>query len=47
MNRCAWLLEDQGFGFKGVPTAEEGLAALERRLSHALRSSLHEEPPRG
>ena len=32
MELFAWILEDEGFEFEGVGTAEEGLDSLERRL---------------
>ena len=31
MELFAWILEDAGYAFEGVGTAEEGLASLERR----------------
>jgi CheY-like chemotaxis protein len=31
MELFAWILEDEGYAFEGVGTAEEGLASLERR----------------
>ena len=32
MELFAWILEDEGFDFQGVSTAEEGLAVLDREL---------------
>ena len=31
MELFAWILEDEGYAFEGVGTAEEGLAFLDRK----------------
>jgi two-component system, cell cycle response regulator DivK len=32
MELFAWIMEDEGFSFEGVGTAEEGLTRLDRRM---------------